>query len=327
VRIAINIARVGGHGGVARNLFTLTRAMGAHDIDIYAMQVIPRGFVPQGENLTLRWFERTTKGIHIALDRDKEYDLFLYYASRAPIYIGEHLNVRTRAIIPNGNDVRAMERHFDYVVCQAADGVRYFEDQTKKATIIPCVIIPVDGTEPIADLPSEYFLTVFNPYDLDRPYDDGLKPSKGHDLLYRLADSLALPLVWCHTSDAQPIDHNIKDHPNIIHFDTLKQEKMYYLYQHATAYVSFSREESFGWAVADAIMFDKPIISRRVGVLSSMASHSAGLYLYEDPRELRQLLQMRAFKNGAYQKDSLSPQTFERKILSLARVCPHEPPS
>ena len=119
MKLAINIARTGGNGGVARSLFSLVKAMEYHDIDIYTMQFISNGFVPQGKNVTIRWFEKINNELHITIDKEKEYDLFIYYASRTPIYLGEHLKSRKRIVIPNGNDVRPIEKRFDYVYCEA----------------------------------------------------------------------------------------------------------------------------------------------------------------------------------------------------------------
>ena len=229
------------------------------------------------------------------------------------------MNVKKKLVLPNGNDVRAIESYFDHVLCQADDGVRYFEDMNKKAVIEPCVVLPVDHLEPVGGIPSKFFLTVFNPYDLDRQYPDGLKPYKGHDLLYELADDFALPLIWCHGDDSLNIGHNLREHPNIIHFQNLKQEKMYYLYQMASTYISFSREESFSWSIADAMLFDKPIISRRVGVLSSFARNQKGLYLYETKQELRELLSNTSFDCDAYDKSHFSQKRFEKKLISLTQ--------
>lgn len=318
MKIAISIGIVGGIGGIERNVYTFVKAMEAHMIDIYAMQFIPRGFVPRGDNVTIGWFEKRNDGLHITIDKDKEYDLYFYYAACGPVYIGNHLNVRKKLVLPNGNDVRAIEKYFDYVVCQAEDGIRYFDDMSKKVLITPCVIIPVTHTEPMEGIPSRFFLTVFNSYDLNRQYDDGLKPCKGYDLIYELADHFELPLVWCHSDESLPSKHNIKEHPNIIHFHNLKQEKMYYLYEKATAYVSFSREESFGWSIADAMMFDKPIISRNIGVISSCDFNQKGFYIYDNTLQLQDLLRKDSFENGAYDKECFLPQRFEEKLLSIA---------
>ena len=317
MKLAINIARTGGNGGVARSLFSLVKAMEYHDIDIYTMQFISNGFVPQGKNVTIRWFEKNNNELHITIDKEKEYDLFIYYASRTPIYLGEHLKSRKRIVIPNGNDVRPIEKRFDYVYCEAEDGIRYFATLNKKALITPCIILPVDHLNPIDDLPEKYFLTVFNPYDLDRHYSDGFKPYKGYDLIYEIADFFALPLVWCHTDE---YSHNIHAHPNIIHFTNLEQQKMYYLYQNATAYVSFSREESFGYAIADAMMFDKPIISRSVGVISLLDKNQKGLYLYRTKDGLKDFLKTEIFEDGDYDKTRFSPRIFEKELMDLANA-------
>ncbi len=316
MKIAVSIAVTGGTGGVARNLYTLSTVMASHTVDIYTMRFIPRGLVPQGKNVSIRWFEQGPQGPCITL-YNRLYDLYIYYASRQPIYLGSHLNARKKAVLPNGNDVRAIETHFDYVLCQADDGIRYFEDLTKKAIIEPCVTLPVDHFESIEGLPDKYFLTVFNPYDLDREYSDGFKPYKGQDLLYETADHFALPLIWCHGDEAVHTEHNLEDHPNIIHFHNLAQEKMYYLYQQAAAYVSFSREEGYGWAIADAMLFDKPVISRRVGVLSSFDPDQHGLHLYHSKEELIKLISRDAFGAGAYDKSIFSPKRFENKLMNL----------
>jgi glycosyltransferase involved in cell wall biosynthesis len=316
MKIAISIAVVGGTGGVARNIFSLVKAMEKHEMDIYTMRYIPRGLVPQGKNVTIRWFENGPDGPRINIE-NKDYDLYIYYASRSPIYLGNHLGVRKKMILPCGNDVRDVEQHFDFVLCQAEDGTKYFNDVQKKAVIEPCVIIPVDQVTPINGIPSEFFLTVFNPYDLDRQYEDGWKPCKGYDLLYETAEHLVMPLVWCHGDEAVDFGHNIRNHPNIIHFSSLGQDKLYYLYQHATVYVSYSREEGFGWSVADAVLFDKPIISRRTGVLSSVSPNQKGLYLYKNRQELQKLLRRTAFETGKYEKEQFSSERFEEKLISL----------
>lgn len=320
MNIAVSVARLGGDGGVARNVFTLVKALKNHSIDIYAMQFVVRGFVPREQNVRIRWFEKlndTTIGIDI--DKEKPYDLYLYYASRSPVYIGNQLHAKRHAVIPNGNDVRPIENRFDYVICQAEDGTRYFDKSEKGVLIRPCVIIPVDHTEKAPGLPEDFFLTVFNPYDLDRNYDDGFKPYKGYDLLYEMADHFAMPLVWCHCDESVDIAHNIRDHPNIIHMHNLEQEKIYYLYEHCAAYVCFSREESFGWAVADALMYDKPVIARRVGVISSLSSQEKGLYLYGSRDALKAYVERRWFEGGNYDKRCFSVEEFEKKMIALGR--------
>ncbi|MBW1764135.1 MAG: hypothetical protein JRJ23_05245 [Deltaproteobacteria bacterium] len=319
MNIAISIAITGGIGGIERNIFTVTRALRSHSIDIYTMQYHTSGFDPRGDNVRIRWFEQKRDKLHVEIDDKKEYDLYFYYAACHPVYIGDYLNVKKKIVVPNGNNVREIEHYFDYVFCQAEDGIRYFDDMSKKLLITPCVIIPVDHKKALANLPEEFFLTVFNPYDRICKYDDGMKPYKGYDILYEMADHFPMPLIWCHSDQSISSGHNILDHPNIIHMHDLNQEQLYYLYEHATAYVSFSREESFGWSLADAIMFDKPIISKRVGVISSLDPEEKGLYLYKTKEELKGLLQKDKFEKGEYDKSPFAPERFEKKLLSLTK--------
>jgi hypothetical protein len=97
----------------------------------------------------------------------------------------------------------------------------------------------------------------------------------------------------------------------------LSQERLYYLYEHANAYISFSREESFGWALADAILFNKPIISRNIGVISSLAPNQKGLYIYSDSNELIEIVKHESFEKGDYDREIFSPEIFENKLLSI----------
>ena len=130
--------------------------------------------------------------LHITIEDRKDYDIYFYYAACSPVYIGNYLKARKKVVIPNGNNVREIEKHFDYVFCQAEDGTRYFDNIDKKLSITPCVIIPVDEREPVDNLPPRFFLTVFNPYHRNCVYEDGYKPYKGYDILYELADRFAL---------------------------------------------------------------------------------------------------------------------------------------
>jgi len=317
MNIAISIAITGGIGGIERNIFTVTRALRSHSIDIHTMQYHTSGFDPKADNVRIRWFEQIGDSLHIEIDDRKKYDFYFYYAACHPVYIGDHLNVKRKIVIPNGNDVRKIEHYFDYVFCQADDGVRYFDNMAKKLLITPCVIIPVDHNEVVPNLPEKFFLTVFNPYDRICKYEDGMKPYKGYDILYETAEHFSMPLIWCHSDQSIPSKHNILDQPNIIHMHNLNQEQLYYLYEHATAYVSFSREESFGWSLADAIMFDKPIISKKIGIISSLDTEEKGLYLYKNKEELKKLVRRKKFTKGEYDKSPFAPARFENRLLSL----------
>ena len=81
MNIAVSVAMTGGVGGTERSLYTLTQAMKGHSIDIYSMKCIPEGFIPSGENVTVRCFYKTTNGLAVDLNAKKQYDLYIYYAT------------------------------------------------------------------------------------------------------------------------------------------------------------------------------------------------------------------------------------------------------
>ena len=95
------------------------------------------------------------------------------------------------------------------------------------------------------------------------------------------------------------------------------QGQIRYLYEKATAYVAFSREEGFGWSIADALLFQKPILARRVGVLT-FYGEEPGFYIYNDVDELRRLVRRGQYEMTNYDNTVLSPQNFAAKILSLS---------
>ena len=65
-------------------------------------------------------------------------------------------------------------------------------------------------------------------------------------------------------------------------------------------------------------MFDKPIISRSVGVISSLDQDQKGLHIYRNAVELKDLLKRDSFENVNYDKSIFSPEIFEEKIISIA---------
>ena len=318
MKIAFSVAFIGGIGGLERNIYSVAQGLSSHQIDIYTIGVNAQGFLPTGENVRISQAIVRPDKIGFRTAQSTIYDLYIHFAPGAPVYLGDHIRSRKRAIIPGGNDVRHLEHLFDYVICQAEDGIRYFDNLTKKVCITPPVVIPVNRTRAVENIPNEFFLTVFNPYALIREYGDGLKPCKGHDLVYEMADVFSLPLVWCHSNKSVKVGQTIQEHPKIFHLQNIAQERLYYLYDKATAYVSFSREEGFGWAVADAIMFDKPIISRRIGVLSSLSPHLPGLHIYSDAAELQSLISRRDFPEASYPKERFSPRLFEKNIRNYS---------
>lgn len=167
---------------------------------------------------------------------------------------------------------------------EAPDGVRYLKNNSKNLVIPPPVFFVSAKSEKVLDIQDKYFLTVFNPYQLDRQYADGWKPYKGYDVLYEIVEQLACPLVWVNSSITNSLEKNIQHKANLIIKKNISQAQLTYLYENCTGYISFSREEGFGWAMADALVQQKPIISRPVGVMTYYSQEQ--YYAYANSQEL-----------------------------------------
>ena len=60
------------------------------------------------------------------------------------------------------------------------------------------------------------------------------------DGVFRAADHGAVPIVWCYSDKSGLKFAGLTEHPNVIQLKNLTQEELYYVYDHAMAYLSFS---------------------------------------------------------------------------------------
>lgn len=159
--------------------------------------------------------------------------------------------------------------------CAPFDVIHY-ESPASSQRVWRSIVAPPDVlATPIPELPrppgdaaeGPYVLTVFNPWGRIKGLDDMLT--------YLQATSTTL--VWCcddtaleaqGLSDEKALIDRAVQHPRVRVAKNLGIEQIWALYRDADAYACFSKSESFGWALADAIRFGKPICSRRTGVLS-----------------------------------------------------------
>jgi glycosyltransferase involved in cell wall biosynthesis len=108
----------------------------------------------------------------------------------------------------------------------------------------------------------------------------------------------------------------MRDHPNIIHVDDPSQAQLRFLYERCSAYVCFSRREGYGWSIADGLLAQKPIISRRIGVLSQL-SEVEGLAIYETEDQLSEFLAHGVDVSPQYDLQSFSPTRAVRTLETL----------
>jgi glycosyltransferase involved in cell wall biosynthesis len=139
----------------------------------------------------------------------------------------------------------------------------------------PHVVATPDPRPTIPDVepptPGDFYLTAFTPYG----------SIKGHEHVPAFCEHADRRLVWCfdltswggrrrkleracrrHLDEAR--------HPRLELVEAPSQEELYRLYRASAGYVCFSREESLGFAMLDAVALGKPLCARRIGVCRAL---------------------------------------------------------
>lgn len=270
-RIMISTAFFGGVGGTEKQLKIFVESMPDCAFDIRAREIKGVGFTPLTSNYTVNW----------PVSQGTRYDLYLYYAGGGkPAFEGDRYHFRKKIIDTNGADIRSIEHLFDHISIQTGNYGKYCNQHHKCIPMFPDVPASFPVRRKAVALPERYFLTVFNPFSNEL---------KGNEALYRTAEAAAMPIVWCFSDKSGWDFDNLPDHPNVIKMKNLAQEELYYVYEHASAYVSFSHMESFGWSLAEAFYLGLPIIAREVGFLTYVKDQP-GIHIYQSEDELLALL-------------------------------------
>lgn len=295
--VAISTPLIGGVGGVERHLRSIIESMPNAHFVVFSQCFVKGGFIPRTWNYCLRRAPR----------RSAVYDIYLYLKSLSPPRI-DRKHARKSVICPCGNDIREEECHFDRIALQADNGNAFSSQHSRCRVAIPDFTIGIPPkVKPVTGLPLGFFLTVFNPYGA----------VKGHETLLRVAPCSAHPIVWCyHTQSFGSFREQIPDVPNVVKLPNLSQRQLYYLYGRAEAYISFSLSEGFGWAIADAFLFDLPILSREVGFVT-LVKDQPGVHLYGDESCLRELVRKSSFERPKYDKAILDRLSYRRLFQEL----------
>ena len=176
--------------------------------------------------------------------------------------------------------------------------------------LLPPVMAAAESQAPGEDLPDQYVLTVFNAYH-------GIK---GGELMRDVATACPFPIVWCFSRRTRHYDVAPYAHDDIVTIEDATSANLRWLYEHAAAYVLFSRTEGFGWAIADALQYGTPVISRRTGVLS-LDGIDLRVSTYEDRTELARLLEevTPADPAGRFHRDLdfLRPARFRERLHAV----------
>ena len=301
LQIVVSATFYGGIGGNERHLKALIESLPEHRFHVFAERVFDTGFVPISGNHDL----------NRPLDKDTVYDLYIYLRSCSPPYIGDQYAFKRKVIVQCGNRVFDREHLFDDIFMQGTNGLQLCADHDKCKLVVsnPATTWP-EGAAAVNDLPRQFYLTVFNP----------LGRTKGAHVMYMVAKYGRIPIVWCYDDSTGWDFSNVPHMAQVIPLKNLSQEQIHHLYRNATAYVSFSLSEGYGWSVADAFMYDLPIISRDTGIVT-LIRDQPGIHVYRDERELADYLRQTAFATPDYDKslfDDLSYRTAIDDIMSRA---------
>ena len=317
LKIIISVRQVGGVGGVERHLMETTKALHDCQIDIFGINTVLDNYYPHFEHVKIFDLHEAIKQRKLT---PKEYDIYIQYGVQKTYYLsGKYFSSKIKLIVPCGNSIIDVEDKFDYVINETEDGIRYLRDHGKHIALIPPVTKIAEKTKKVEGLPENFFLTIFNPYNLKRCYNNGLKPYKGYDVLYEIAPRVNYPIVWGY-NNASVFKKNVKIIKNIIYKENLSQEEIAYLYEKCQAYICFSREEGFGFALADAFLYQKPIFTRNVGIATLFNKDTVNQYDSED--EL--IKKLNGCSNSpadhcAYDLHKFSQEAFRKRFYSLLK--------
>ena len=146
---------------------------------------------------------------------------------------------------------------FDYVHLESGLPYDFYYPKLIFHPPVPLTVGPARVSVPYED----FYLTIYNPYG----------SVKGFDRMIEALDALDKKLVWCFdltSFSGGESAENIKiEHPNLVKINAAPQELIYSLLAACQGYMCFSRGEGYGFSLADAVYFKKPICSGNVGIV------------------------------------------------------------
>lgn len=299
MRIVLSTHFLGGVGGTEKLVKSVIESM--PDIEFYVM----------ADDIRFTGFYPKTYNYYVNCHPSKKisYEVYLYFCGGGrPEYLGSKYSFRTRVVDTNAAAIFDIQHLFDHVLIQSTIWQKFTSDKEKCLLAFPDVhqTIPEQLT-PVPNLPERFLLTVFNPFS---------KAQKGQSVLFTSASASHLPIVWCF-SDVSGWDFDTIPHtPNVIHLRNLSQEQLYYVYQRATAYVSFAFYESYGWTLAEAFALNLPIIARETGIMPYI-KQKKGVFLYQTEEELQKLLALDTFPKPEYDETFFIENSYRAVLLRL----------
>ncbi len=297
LKVVISTHLFGGIGGTERLSKSIIESMPDYEFHVFAKVIIKQRIYTYFKNYYL----------NKPLDKNKSYDIYINLNCHYPGGIEDLSHFKKKVIVPTGAPVFEKEQLFDYVFLDANNRKNFCSKNVKTKIAVSDITITYPKTfKKVKNLPSKFLLTVFNHYG----------KIKGSEVLYEVAKYSKLPIIWCWnnaTAENLKVISNLK---NVIQLPNLSQEELYYLYTKASGYISFSLSEGFGFAIADAFMFDLPIISRNIGIVT-LINKQKGVHIYNNEKELKEYLNKTKFIKPHYDKSILNKFNYKKQINKI----------
>jgi len=300
-RIVVSSIYFGGVGGSEKDLLSLVESMHDSIFYIYSENINSEGFVPKTNNFYL----------NIPSFFNTKFDLYYYFAGGgyAP-YLGNKYLCKVKIINTNARNINDEEKNFDHIIHQCDDFARFFKQHHKHIYTFPDVKATFPKKRIKVNLPKRCYFTVFNPFS---------GKQKGYELFLNAADHSKFPIVWCFNNKTKVQQDTLPDHPNIIKMPNLSQEELFYIYEHANAFISFSSYESFGWALAEAFFCNIPIVSKKTGFMEYV-KEQPGIHLYTNNESLFEILENKELTRPKYNPALFYENSYRKVIEQLIDV-------
>lgn len=294
MRVAISTAYFGGAGGVERAVYSVAAALVGSEVVIFAATRLGGELMEMPPHVSVaapwqhrplvggkRWPARAVNRVARAVQRwrNRPFDLLLHYG--AEVSARPYVRSRRSAVVAAGAELSRLNSLFDVLILEAPiqDVPERWE---RRVHVVPPPVFPIaELGELPPDVTEPFLLTVMNPYG----------QVKGADILSEVAPRLDVEVVWCLSDHTVNIDFATLEVPaNVRLIVNPSQATLRALYEACHAYVSFSRSEGFGWAIADALQYGAPVIARPVGVLTVPDVDMNGVHFYDDPDDIVEMV-------------------------------------
>lgn len=326
IRILVTARNHGGIGGAERALYSICQALQPNRVDVVVKHRFGGPWASTPERVRLftrehwRWVgaasaagwkrHLSTRVLNPVRRRlSSGYDLHLAISGGPDVF--DVADCPLRLLNPAGTTYSALPPAFQSFALESPDNLSMIPTGAAY-TILPPPFISLSerSSAPRVDLPRDYLLTVFNPYWIVKGVDD----------LRRALESCPWPMVWCHSDTTVQfrVPDDLLKHPKLIHVVDPSPPELRHLYHACRAYVSFSRTEGFGWAIADALDLSPAVVSRPIGVLSFKEAPTSRVYLIEgEDWSFDWEILIGAGSQGTRHLDWLSPRAFRSRLARL----------